>query len=66
MKARAEQSVSIGWHTEAFARTKTMKKLDEYLKPALSPEQKRAKGNRAVIEMMMRAAKKQGKTDGAR
>jgi hypothetical protein len=65
MKAAAHQAVSIGWNAEAFRRTKTMKKLDEYLKPALSPEQKRAKGNRAVLDMMLRA-KKRGATDGAR
>lgn len=58
-KASQEQALSIGWNAEAFARTKRMKPLDDYLKPAPPPEAKRDKGARDLKRMFDRKIKKQ-------
>ena len=59
MKARNDLATMIGWNAEAFARTKQMKPLPEYLKPALSPEQQRAEGAQGLRSMIQRMKKKQ-------
>lgn len=58
MKANGEQSLAIGWHAEAFARTKRMKPLGDYFKPELTAEQKRIKGASDVAAMLRRMEKK--------
>lgn len=64
MKASADKALSIGWNAEAFARTKRMKPLGEYLKPAPSPEGRRAKGTSDVKRMLDRMIAKQKKEGG--
>jgi hypothetical protein len=59
LEADSEQAVAIGWHAEAFARTKRMKPLPEYLKPPPSPERQREQGARDVKRMFDRMIKKQ-------
>jgi hypothetical protein len=68
MKARFDLATMIGWHGEAFARTKTVKPLSEYLKPPLAPEDRRRRGAERVREMLIRMEskqKKKGAGDGA-
>lgn len=59
LEGTSDLAVMIGWNGEAFARTKTIKPLAEYLKPPLSPEEKRRQGARKVRAMFERIAKKQ-------
>lgn len=44
MKGHSDQAVSIGWHAEAFARTKRLKPLAKLLEPELPPQKKTAAG----------------------
>lgn len=46
----------IGWHGEAFARTKSVKSLAEYLKPEPTAAEKREAGARQLIAMLERKA----------
>ena len=65
MKAQGDLALSIGWNAEAFARTKRMKPLAEYLKPAPTPERRREQGARDVKRMFDRMIHKQ-EADNAR
>lgn len=58
MKAQREQVLAIGWHSEAFARTKRLQALGEYLQPAPTIADKRAKGAADVAAMLRRLEKK--------
>ena len=54
----------IGWNGELFARTKRIKPLGHYLKPATSKPSD--DGGRDVRRMFERMIAKQGNDDGAR
>lgn len=64
MKGAAEHALSIGWHAEAFARTKRMKPLGKLLAAELSPEEKRAAGASKVLAMFRNMKRKEKKPDG--
>ena len=51
----------IGWQTRRFATLKAPKALHEYLKPPLTPEEKREQGAQKVLAMFQRAKRKQRK-----
>jgi hypothetical protein len=59
IKGQIDLAVSVGWNAEAFARTKRMKPLAEYLKPAPTPERTRDQGARDVKLMFDRMIKRQ-------
>lgn len=42
-KGNFDLATASGWNAERFARTKNIKALGEYLKPAPTPEEKQAK-----------------------
>lgn len=58
MKARQEQALMVGWHARNFHYVKDLKPLGKYLEPAPSPERRREDGNRALLTMFKRHAKK--------
>lgn len=66
MKAQGDLATTIGWSAEAFARTKRMKPLDSYLKPAPTLDDKRAKGARDLRRMFDRMIEKQEVDNGTR
>jgi len=54
MKGISDNATAIGWSAEAFARTKTMKPLGDYLKPEPTAVDMRAKGAADVGAMLRR------------
>lgn len=66
MKGAADLATMTGWHTEAFQRTKRMKPLADYLRPVMSPEDRRTAGAREVSRMFDALIAKQGNEDGIR
>lgn len=56
MKGKAEQALSVGWHSEMFTRTKRLKPLAGYLKPEPTVTDKRAKGANDVRRLFERLA----------
>lgn len=61
MESQGDLATMIGWNAEAFARTKKMKPLGDYLKPAPTPEGRRDKGASEVKRMLDRMIAKQEK-----
>lgn len=57
-------AVMTGWNGEAFARTKRLKPLPEYLKPAPDEGTRQANGAAAVLALFRRAQAKQEKRVG--
>lgn len=51
----------IGWHGRNLHYVKDLKLPEHYLRPELTPEQKREQGARDVLAMMKRAAKNRAK-----
>jgi hypothetical protein len=64
-KSAGERDFSVGWYSAVLDREKRIKPLGDYLKPEMTPEQKRLKGERDVGDMFRRLAQK-GETDGSR
>jgi hypothetical protein len=54
----------IGWHTRNLHYVKKLDPLAKYLEPPPSPERKREAGNKAVLTMFKRHAKKKGAGSG--
>jgi len=50
----------IGWHARNLHYVEKLKPLAEYLKPPLTPEEKREQGAKKVRAMFERMAKKKG------
>lgn len=64
MKAKGSLATMIGWEARRFHYLKQPKPLAEYLKPELSPEQKREKGARDMLAKFKRIAKQKKKGPG--
>ncbi|MBB3034058.1 hypothetical protein [Alteriqipengyuania lutimaris] len=64
MKARVEQSLTIGWQAERFARTKDIKDPAHWLRPAKSKNRDAGAGE--LRAMFARMAKRQETEDGTR
>jgi hypothetical protein len=60
VKARFDLATMIGWEARRFHHMKAPKPLAEYLKPPLTPEEKREQGAQKVRAMFQRMAKKKG------
>lgn len=54
MKASGDLATMIGWNGEAFARTKKMKPLEDYLKPKTRTADSGARDVRRMFERMMK------------
>jgi hypothetical protein len=64
MKGNFDIALATGWHAVSFDRTKNVKPLGEYLKPALTPEQQRELDAQRVRQAFERRIKKQRKEAG--
>lgn len=65
--AAERQALTIGWHTEAFARTKRLPKLAKLLADAPAKvARKLGEGGSRVIEMFRRMKQKQEDESGTR
>jgi hypothetical protein len=64
MKGRHDEAAMIGWHTRNLHYVKKLDPLAKYLEPPPSPERKREAGNKAVLTMFKRHAKKKGAGSG--
>lgn len=62
MKARSDLATMTGWNAEAFARTKRLEPLANYLKPVKQPSPEQ--GASDLRAMIARMAAKQGARDG--
>lgn len=60
MKGNFDLATAAGWNAERFTRTKTLKALNEYLKPALSAEEKQATGAAKVKALFARKMRNKG------
>lgn len=63
LRGQLRLATMIGWHAEAFARTKQMKPLDKYLAAAVPARQRREQGASAVLAMFRRHAAKQAQAN---
>lgn len=55
----------MAWHSAAFARTKDLKPLSEYLKPPPTFEEKREVGSLKLVAMLERMERR-GRNHGSR
>src|SRR5690606_21296106 len=59
MKGNFDLATAAGWNAARFDRTKNIKALGEYLKPALTPEEKQATGTAKLQELSARKFREQ-------
>ena len=66
MKHNADLATSIGWHGEAFARTKRLQPLAKLLEVERDPQTKRADGAARVASLFRKIHSKQkGSANGS-
>lgn len=61
LKSRAHQELATGWHAEAFARTKQLKPLGDYL---MDDDERARRGAGRVLALAKAVKAKQEQTDG--